>query len=104
MVSVPWAITMPSRSLPLIGDRGVQRTADPIPVDGREVGTVDRHQVDDIDVESPREVRTGVGGPEHTVGAGTRRNRSPGGDDGDAAHEGIIPHARRLAITTARWW
>ena len=77
-----------------VTDRGPHRGADPVPVGRRQLGAVDRHQVDDIDVREPDgQVRAAAGGSAHPVGAGAGRDGSSGGDDDKSAHGAIIPHA-----------
>ena len=76
-----------------VADRGPHRGADPVPIGRRQLGAVDRHQVDDIDVDRPDgQVRAAAGGSAHPVGAGAGRDRAAGGDDDEAAHGAIIPH------------
>ena len=62
------------------------RGSDPVPVGGRELRAVHRHQVDDLDVEPGGQVGSAAGGSLHAVVAAACGDGAAGGDDDEATH------------------
>ena len=92
MVSVPCVMTTPSTSGSR-RDRG-DRRPHRVPVGGRQLRTVHRHQVDDLGVEPGNQVCAAGRRPLDAVIIGAAGDRPAGGDHDEAAHTPIIAKSR----------